>query len=236
MKIRNNILPLTLASIFIWSSQASASYAPICKQIIQNIAPHYKELWASIESRKDQIDQTAPIFKLLTTSLEECQNNQKAKEVYVALGRYTKKVGLIISDPRSSSFSEVIIENIKNYFKKRAQTNTRKVVILHPDATSLSITRRIAEAVFIHQVGALAGGESYNEAWVLHTWAEKLRIPTFILYPNIATEQEPKHSFTVNHILPLNSTTNSPKTILNTYSNSSTIGDQLNHKDYHIDL
>ena len=114
------------------------------------------------------------------------------------MGRYTKKVGLIISDPRSSSFSEVIIENIKNYFKKRAQTNTRKVVILHPDATSLSITRRIAEAVFIHQVGALAGGESYNEAWVLHTWAEKLRIPTFILYPNIATEQEPKHSFFIS--------------------------------------
>ena len=177
-----------------------------CSFLLDNVLVHYKKLLTYLP--KDKVSAVTSKYGSLLAIMSEkkpsCQDPDQAAKILLLAGKllsiHSGQVGLLLPDtPKQSGATQSVLSGMKAYYTSKGTDFGKRVVVKDVANDANAILRRVAELVFVDQVGFLIGGLNELESGLLTDWADKLMVPVLLLSPYYSGTIPKKYVF---HIFP----------------------------------
>jgi hypothetical protein len=194
--------PQTAAPAAPARSAENAKRKAICEVLVKNVVTPYRDLFQHLpaDKAKELVNDNRSHIKLTQLPEKPCENPVQQKEVMklttVALASHSGKVGVLLAGTAlTDSLTGHIISGMKAYFPEQKVKFSDRVIIKETGGSEAMLLQRLAELIFIDNVGVIAGGVDKNEGKILIPWAEKLMTPFLIMSSKSNYEIDNKYVF-----------------------------------------
>ena len=177
-----------------------------CSFLLEHVIVTYSALLAHLPKDKMRLSDGKPLVlpPILTAKNPSCQSGEQNAQILSSASKlltlHSGKIGLLLPDAaKQSGATASVVAGMKAYYAAKGADFDKRVIVKEASNDPGAILARIAELVFVDQVGILIGGLNELETGILSDWAEKLMIPALLLAPSYGGATTLKFTF---HIFP----------------------------------
>ena len=184
----------------------SADGEKSCSFLLEHVIAHYRELYTYLPKDRLRVQggKESPIPAIIAAKTLSCQQPEQSSQILGAAGKllslHSGKVGLLLPDtPKQAASTQSVLEGMRAYYTAKGADFDKRVIVVNVANDPSAILRKLAELVFVEQVGIVIGGLNELETAILGDWADKLMIPALLLAPYYGNADPKKYVF---HIFP----------------------------------